>query len=199
MKKAVICDIDGVGCDYMESLRRYASKILGRELPTPDRSFYNAAESLGLTKKEAWRIQGMHYMSGALARAPLYDPWVVPFLQALDQIGVHIIMLTNRPDHKYPNLEFDTHEWLMHYRIPYDRLTFTRDKGEYVEKLSDELTILYAIEDMPENCLKLAERHVLTFMPDRPYNRGAPKHDLIKRIHGPMDITGHLRALCIEY
>lgn len=183
---------------FSDGFRSFASQYYGRVLPF-DRSVYGLGEAMGLTKKEAWKALGLFYLSGKLARLQLFDPWIVAHVRGLHAAGVHVILLTNRPAHKFPNIEFETEAWLTFYDIPYGRIAFSTDKGAYVDELGDETEVLYAIEDMPENALKLAERRILTFVPARLYNVGMEPNAFVKVINGPEEIQHHLQEHAITY
>lgn len=97
-------------------------------------------------------------------------------VRKLKKRGYGIYIITKRCIDS-PNMFHETLEWLDNYKIPYDLVTVSGRKGD----LAEEYNLEAFIEDAPDNAIDIADRGVLTFLFDYPYNRGV-EHDLIHRI-----------------
>jgi hypothetical protein len=90
-------------------------------------------EEYGCTKEEWWQALGWATHSGDLYRGEPY-PGAVQALWRLEAAGHHINLVTARGTHELIapatrlSIHAQTRAWLHEHHIPYDTLTFSKDK-----------------------------------------------------------------------
>lgn len=154
-------DLDGVIYDFTESLRVYleAHGWTRAQMPEPVRwEFY---EDWGLPLPDFITACGDGVDAGVIFRfgAPINDAQYQ--LQRLRTHGHSIHFITDRSFGT--RSEENTGVWIEEYGLPYDSLTFTRDKTA--------VPVDYMIDDKPANITALLGAGVDAALQDRLHNR----------------------------
>lgn len=101
-------------------------------------------------------------------------------LDVLKQEGNNIYLITARFDWADVKAEDVTKKWLEEYQIPYDELIVeAKDKA----KIAKECNLDIFFDDSYENCKKVAETGIKTYLMDSRVNRGIDEDEKIERIY----------------
>jgi uncharacterized HAD superfamily protein/NTP pyrophosphatase (non-canonical NTP hydrolase) len=143
LRRCAVIDIDGVLTDYPDAMLQFL-----RRRGYNFNSLHEAKKELGgeytLLKHEYREIEG---------EIPPKDG-AKEFLQALQECGYSIVLMTSRPIEKYPQLELKTINWLKKHELPFSFLHFTDDKIRDIKMLKD---VKFVVEDDAVIALQLAE------------------------------------------
>lgn len=189
---AAVIDIDMVLCDYFGGLVEWVQahpvyghilhERLGHLRGHPQ---WLDAASLGVTPEVWGQIQHDFRISGAKSRLPIM-PGADRFLQALRAHGYFIILLTSRPIAEYPNMFEDTHQWLAHWKLPFDHLWWSERKHQVILKEKVREHVAFAVDDMPEYAEQFAKIGVPCYLLVWQTLHNVPVNELIRPVcsHG---------------
>jgi len=159
--KVALVDLDGVLCDWETPFLDFA--IAGNPLliglrNTKVSDFQIANPVLYKQLKHAWR------QSGQKRHLPRNDE-NVRAVQALEEAGYDIVIMSNRPAQRYSRILGDTLFWLNRNDVPFKRVVFTDDKPLKVALSDFADTIAFAVDDDWRNIQGLRELGIKTYQP----------------------------------
>lgn len=160
-------DLDGVCANYTAGLREFCMEEM--DLPAtafPDPKNYNLV-------KAGWPFDDIpdyltwhgRAVANGLYRTVPPMQGVVEALQALDEVDVHIRIVTHRllMGGMHQRVVSDTAAWLDEHEIPYMSLCFTG--------LKDSISATLHIDDSPSMVINLRAEGQRVLVFDQPYNR----------------------------
>ena len=152
-------DLDGVLYNFEDSFRFYLETIGISGLPVPET--WSVWEHWNMTQEE-WTehfINGVN--AGIIFRVGEPEPHAIDVLNQFRDDGYLIHIVTHRMvgDKSVHN----TFDWLAEHKVPYDTLTFAKDKRVVPTD--------YFIEDNADNYRMLEAAGTKTVLMDRPWNR----------------------------
>lgn len=157
----VLIDIDGVLADWEGGFAQWLSS---NEAPgVPNFSYPAAAwawyeNEAGVLKQEA--VKRAFRQSGKKAELDVL-PGAKELLQLIRKETVlKIILLTNRPYDENFRIYPDTLAWLKKNEIPYDAITWSRDKG--FDAVKTFRNVCWAVDDKDKNVKRLREAKITT-------------------------------------
>lgn len=162
-------DLDGVCYPFEEAIRYHlltATGIAGEHMPAPTQwHFY---EEWGLTVEEFNRhCHDAANLNNLFLEHNPY-PGVADALQTIHAVGHTIHVITAR-DYGLPGVaQQQTVQWLRRHGIPFDTITFSRDK-----------TVVrtdWYIDDNTNNVIDVHATGANAVIMDQPWNRDAPPH-----------------------
>lgn len=151
-------DLDGVVANFVDGFREWCrANGHTHEMPPPDR--YNIWEVWGLTRQEWDDSFARACHDGLFYTLTPYDD-AVESIRKLKQDGhfIHIITYRVRPD-----VQLDTINWLTKHHVPYDALSFSKEKAGF------PLDVM--LEDTAANVQPVENAGVPCYLIDRPWNR----------------------------
>lgn len=162
-------DLDGVCYPFDEAIRRYMYYRHDWSFDRmPEPTNWHFYEGWGMTQADFDRYCHESVNEGYLFRVCAPYSNVASSLDRLRAAGHSIHIVTAR-DYGHPGFaEKDTVTWLDKFGIPYDTITFSRDK-----------TIVrtdWFIEDNIKNYEALNKGWCIPVLMDQPWNREAPGH-----------------------
>lgn len=183
-KKVVGVDFDDVLLDFTYGLIRFHNERYGTTIGWEDHSNVNLWEVWNCSKEESIERVLEFYEHELHFQSP-------PIEKAVEAIGelakkYSVIVVTSRPDY----VREKTLEWLYKHfpKEHFEDICFTNlfaGKGEVKRKshVCEERGIEIFIEDFVHNAEDIASigKKVLLF--DKPWNRNAPEHPKIRRVH----------------
>lgn len=159
-------DLDGVCYDFAGSLRHYLHHYEGRSMesmpPTTTWHFYS--EQWGMTLEQFIEACDRGVDAGVVFRLGDPHPGTQMALDYLKVCGHRLHIITDRSFGS--RSQENTIEWLSEHRIPFDTLTFSRDKTL--------IPVDTFIDDRVENYDALEAFGSNPFLYDRPWNQGHP-------------------------
>lgn len=167
-QQCVIVDIDGVLAEYPEGFYEW---IQGDSCSLVDLGFDGndpkaiALHEIGKRYKSSpiltrERIKSRYRQSGAKANLRVI-PGAKDFLDLIRAQGrIKIVLMTNRPYHKYYRIYPDTLEWLKKNDLPYDAILWASDKG--LTALENFNNIVWAVDDQDDNIARFEEAGIDT-------------------------------------
>ena len=165
-------DLDGVVADYHTFFISNVNKRYGKELKLEDWTDYEFSKS-GLPVKKIWEIIHSHARnSGFKYLKPLYG--ARKGIRVLREAGHTIHVVT----HRFDEARLDTLAWLDQYKIEFESLSFTGDKG----KIGQILGLDVMIEDSMPKAQDIANHGIRTLLYSRPWNNSLEEHKLIERV-----------------
>lgn len=158
-------DLDGVVYDFVGAFRSYLHQVHRRPLDTmPEPTCWDfPAEQWGMTEGEFHAIceeavnAGYLFSVGDAIQGALFG------LITLKRKGHSVHLVTSR--YAGRRSQANTERWLEYHKVPYDSLTFTKDK-----------TIVRCdiwIDDKPANVQALHDDGQIAYLFDQPWNRGS--------------------------
>jgi hypothetical protein len=153
-------DVDGVLYNWHASLRQFLGFDLDR---APDPTAWHFHEQWGVTKEELGRAA----MDGVDAGVVL--TWGVPLpgaketMDRIKALGHTIHIVTDRSAGEPGNAQAATIKWLHAHDLPYDTVTFARDKTI--------ANVDMFIDDKLDNYDALQMAGTLVYLLDRPWNQ----------------------------
>lgn len=168
---SIIVDIDEPLYPFIETA--HAVSIAAGLCPegTPVPTAWDPYDGYGCTAEQWWEALAAATHTGVLYRADP-QPGAVDALWRLEAAGHFIHLVTARGtnpslgDAQSELIKYRTREWLRRHFVPFDTLTFSKDKTVVPADV--------AIDDHPRNCHDLHNAGVDTYILDMPYNRDYP-------------------------
>jgi len=165
MIKKIGVDMDEVICtgvaDQMvdEINRRYNTGV-----SLDDFNSYSIEKEMGIDRGEIDEIlRDINYMSPKIVK----DAGSV--LRELSSKHHKKIYIITSRDPDIPGMKETTAKWLDRKHIPYDMITFSKDKGD--EAWFQGMDCF--VEDSPEYAADISDRKIKVYLLDYPYNRGS--------------------------
>ena len=159
-------DLDGVLYPFHTAYKRWLVHHVARfpaDCPEPTRwEFY---EDWGLTTEEFLVEFENGVNSGWIFGHGNPFPGAVEQVQRLIDAGHSIHIITDRFIGDPGVAAGSTSEWLSEYKVPYDTLTFSRDKTV--------IPTSYMIDDKPANIAALAQTACIAYLLDQSWNQEA--------------------------
>lgn len=152
-------DLDGVLYNFENSFKAYLETIGIRNLPTPNT--WSVWEHWGMTQDEWMEHFAEGVDAGIIFRVGEPEVNAIDVLNQFKQDGYVIHIVTHRFVGK--KSIHNTYDWLDEHEVPYDTLTFAKDKTVVPTD--------YFIEDNADNYLALEAAGTKTVLMDRPWNR----------------------------
>ena len=151
IKPVVACDIDGTLGDYHGHFVEFASKYLGRRLPSVQNYLSNRrfAEYLGISLPE-YRTIKLAYRQGGMKRSMPIFLGAGALLRTIHEQGCELWLTTTRPYLRLDNIDPDTRFWLERHGITYDGLLYDEDKYERLAENVDRQRVILVIDDLPD-------------------------------------------------
>lgn len=162
----VVIDIDDVLYPCVDTIRQYLIEAHGY---SPDQlgkvDSWDLHDCWAIDHTELWDLVNVGIDAGYVFfyGEPYAD--VVTSLDKLQSAGHTIHLVTARVSQTPGSAEYYTTDWLKHWKIPYNSLTFSADKT--VVKAD------FALDDKEENASALRDNGVKTFIMDQPWNVNA--------------------------
>lgn len=158
-------DLDGVCYPFEEALRQYLFRIEKRTWKSmPEPTCWHFYEEWGLSE---YQFNDYCHRAanewGLFERAKPY-PGVVDAIRRIKDAGNTVHIVTAREYGRPGDSERQTCRWLRGWEIPYDTLTFSRDK-----------TVVrtdWYIDDKPSNVDSFHHTLTRAFLMDQPWNQG---------------------------
>jgi uncharacterized HAD superfamily protein len=155
-------DVDGPLYNFGESMKVYLRTLGWEEGRLTDPEHWDFHEAWGMDKNEFYK----HFADGVNAEIVFLegnvDPDALRVLKKLRRQKQKINIVTHRG--KIGNLsEYNTVRWLKRDGIPYDSITFSKDKTIVKNDVF--------IEDNADNHTALREAGIASFLIDKPWNR----------------------------
>jgi 5'(3')-deoxyribonucleotidase len=133
-------DLDGCVYDFVNDFCDFAAERLDREM-TPIVPKWNFYTQLGLTEDVFWELVREGIDAGVIFRKGLPYPKAIETLKNLRDDGHSLHVITHRMFG--PNAVTNTMDWFRVWEMPYDTITFAKDKTVVAVDL--------LLDDMPEN------------------------------------------------
>ena len=165
-------DCDGVFYNWHASLRQYLGLDMDR---APDPTEWYFEKQWGITKEELGRAA----MEGVDAGVVL--TWGEPLpgsretLERVKALGHTVHIVTDRSAGSPGNAQAATVRWFHEYQLPYDSITFARDKTV--------ANVDMFIDDRIENYDAMHMAGVRVFLLDRPWNQQKDEWPYRRRVH----------------
>jgi NTP pyrophosphatase (non-canonical NTP hydrolase) len=167
----VLCDIDGVLCDYRTGLltwltvhkpacREQAQVLLSKK------AGWVGYEEMEMDPQVWQEMKHDFRTSRGKVGLPLY-PYAREMLTTLKAQGMKIILCTSRPIDAYPNIYLDTLEWLRLNDLPFDFIWWSTNKAETVLEKGIAGRVKLVIEDDIRFALYTAKLGLKTLWLDR--------------------------------
>ena len=163
-------DLDGVVIDYHSWFIEDFNAKNGTNLTLQDWTDYEFTKS-GKNLKDIWDIIQKHSITGGFIHPKEIPGAIHAIRQLSDKYTIHII--TYRLNHSRQ----DAITWLDRYRVPFDSISFTKDKAKMAYILGCDIMI----EDDLKNARAVANIGIETLLYDRPYNQ-SDIEPLIQRV-----------------
>lgn len=171
LENVVIVDIDGVLSDYPFG---FTKMMFGKEVSSLKTN--DIIRELGIDYqtyrevKEMWRTNGGYKK----LNVDLVGKSIVNWLRS----KFSVVIVSNRPFHKYKSIYADTLEWLVENEIPFDALLFAESEKVDVLKHISREKIVFAIEDDPAQIEIYKHNNIPVVAPNRLYlkNVNIPKY-----------------------
>ncbi len=162
--KTILFDIDGVLADFVEGFTKVAKELYGGQVITTNRQ-QSWEFDVGGDLSAIWtRIAEERGFWGRLT--PLVGPSVFKQINDLC-LDNHVVFATNRFVGT-PGPQYQTSAWLQRVGISRPNVVLSRDKKEIAMAIKPH----FSIEDKIQNAYDIAEANCVSFLLDRPYNRG---------------------------
>ena len=157
IKPIIACDIDGTLGDYHGHFVDFASKYLGRRLPSAENYQSNRrfAEYLGISLPE-YRTIKLAYRQGGMKRSMPIFLGSHSLLKTIVEQGCELWLTTTRPYLRLDGIDPDTRHWLERHGITYDGLLYDEDKYERLAENIDRRRVIMVIDDLPDQLIAAA-------------------------------------------
>lgn len=177
-KPVVVFDLDGVICDWEQSIVNFYCDTHGIKgssrksifIEMRRRETYYIKDLLHITSEEEEELKEQFIQQGGFAT-------IIPYPGALDAIkktqnmGIMVVCITARPYSRNKRVFVDTYNWFKQYDITPDLILFNSDKAEAITTNVLPANILVALDDRDKHCIELSHLKIPVMMPDRPYNQ----------------------------
>lgn len=177
----IMLDVDDVLFPCVASIRRYFIDELGyspEQLPAP--TTWEIHTHWGLDRAVLWNLVTDGANEGLFCKSPPF-PGTRAAMQALKTDGHTLHLVTARIAGDIGVAERSTVEWLRINRLPFDSLTFAKDKTI--------VAVDYALDDKVENCEALADS-CRPWVMDQPWNR---HNTTLRRVHSLSEFVKEIR------
>jgi len=171
-------DLDGVVCDFHTEWLKEINRVQGTNLILDDITEYEFTKS-GLTKEELWNIIKRQAACEVFKFLKPIEGAIEGARKLAEKNTLHILT------HRLGRAKEDAVYWLNHHKIPFESISFTKNKG----RVSYLLGLDIAIEDTFKNSIDLANYGIETLLLDRPYNRQTIETPLIQRVYNWKEIV----------
>ena len=174
----LICgvDIDGVLNHYPDPWVHFVNHHLGTH-------YNNLVEVKEIVPYNQYRRLKKMYREGDVKGTLKPRINAKGLLEALNQIGYTIIILTARPVHEYPNLYRVTEDWLLEHfsdddKRLYDSIIFEKEK--HIEIIRRYPRLKFMIDDHRHNANLISSWGYRVFLVDNIYNQGEIHSNVIR-------------------
>lgn len=156
MKETIKLDIDGVLRDCVTPLLDIYNKKFKENVKYENIAGWDIGEYL--TKDPNYAKYFTEYPNEIFRDGPLYNPDTSEILNKINEkYDIHIVT------HQFKGLEAHTIQWLHKHKIPYDAITFTKNKKIILGK--------YLIDDATHN-IRDNNGYEIPVVFDQPWNKG---------------------------
>lgn len=168
-----LVDIDGVLTNYPQGFLQELDLLLpdcydlDRSFCTTRLKMFEISNEIGVTYKDLREAKHHWRESGGYRRLSTRYDWVTSDLKKL---GFQVVLLSNRPFHRYKRIWGDTLEWLVKHGIEFDGLMFAEDEKIDIFEIFDIDKIKLVVEDDPSQIIKYCEGGLKVLVPEYPYN-----------------------------
>jgi len=198
MKTNVLCDIDGVICDFYKGFgeflnKKYEAKLNLNKEPTSYtfKDWASGVKSINYDKSSYEWI-----MNGGMLTAPIYDG-ARDFILDLANIA-DIYIVTARigdfrklfPEEAIKKIEIDTLQWFKYHNIPVDNVYFEHNKIDFCKK--NNIPIL--IEDKLSTAIDGGLNKIKSILLDRGWNKDTLSNHLYDRAFSYNDIIQKIKG-----
>lgn len=171
-------DLDGVGFNFADSLRRYLKSIKAHKqyrLGRGETSCWDFYHDWGMDLDTFLQVCHDGADAGHVFRGPV-RPGFVDAVNAVKAMGHEIVIITDRSFGKTPEVsEAATYDWLAEHKVPYDELHFSPDKTVVPTDIF--------IEDKLQNYDALTAAGTECWLINRPWNRLNDDRKRIRYMH----------------
>ena len=188
-------DIDGVIADYVKKFLEFYNKKTRSNFTSKDWVTYNFWDFIPMTKEEGKVLMDEFYSLEDFDEIPLIEG----SKEAIDRLAKQnqIYIITARPlrwNEKTNNF------FKRHFPGKQIELIHSRDKEDntiYKREICESHGIRILVEDHGSIALQCAERGVLVFLLNLPYNKGV-SHEKIVRVNNWNEIVEKINEMNIE-
>ena len=173
-QKVVAIDIDDTLSESTKFWINYVNEELGTDFKDLDVMKSTLSYNKYRKLKEKFRTSGVKKYIPPI-------PGASELTSALKDMGYGIVIITARPNKKYPGLSKVTTDWLLRNGIQYDAIIFDPDK--HIRVLETFPNLSFSINDHFTEAALLAKWGYDTFLLDNEYNR---------RSHNIDDLPGNI-------
>lgn len=182
MKLNIGLDLEGVVADYQAVLINEFNKRHKTNYQVNDIKTY-ALENLGGTEEEIGQIVRKHEKQGIYRHLNPINGAVIGIRQLAKHNYIHIMTWRRNEARE------DTIHWLDKYEIPFDSISFTKQKGS----LAKQVGLDVCIDDTVEYIKDINSHGVKAIIFDRPWNQNY-KSVHSTRIKGWTNLVNHLEG-----
>lgn len=180
-----VIDLDGVIADYPRFFYEFVEGETKKKFTDEEKESINTINICmqhGLNPKQVVELKRKYRTCGVKAKIPMLDLTTNEALTRLKSHGWHIVILSSRPNDKYPEIYSDTLKFLNAHHIAFDTLLFDSDKSTKI--VTDIPNVKLVVDDSPTyvKALKQVLPDAKVFLYRRTHNKDS-KLDSVKNLN----------------
>ena len=179
-QKVIVCDIDDVLSQFRIPYADFVLKEFGVQIDPMSSEYYNI-EPITKAGIDPDEVFTKFVSDGMFSKVPACDE-MIDFMNDLREDGYWIQLLTARPGQD-ARCKYDTYDWLVKNKIPFDGIDFTPEKYVWIsdKDFYSDGSLVCAIDDSLKHATEYARHGVSVVVPATSYNSSVPP-ELSKKI-----------------